>query len=67
MVSDFDPADQSQHNHHLHLYAVRHHPAPTSSKIYVLQHALLPQLTYTSRFITPTPTQLEILDKRILK
>ena len=69
---DLDPADQSQHNHHLlqldrHLYAVRHRPAPTSSKLYVLQHALIPRLTYTSQFIPPTPKQLEILDKRILK
>ena len=49
---DLDPADQTQHNHHLlqldrHLYAVRHRPAPTSSKIYVLQHALIPD--------SPTP------------
>jgi hypothetical protein len=61
-----------QHNHHLlqldrHLYAVRHRPAPASSKLYVLQHALIPRLTYTSQFIPPTPKQLEILDKRILK
>ena len=69
---DLDPADQTQHNHHLlqldrHLYAVRHRPAPASSKLYVLQHALIPRLTYTSQFIPPTPKQLEILDKRILK
>jgi hypothetical protein len=69
---DLDPNDQSQHNHHLlqldrHLYAIGHRPAPTSSKIYVFQHALIPRLTYTSQFIPPTPQQLEILDKRILK
>jgi len=61
---DLDPANQSQHDHHLtqldrHLHAVRHRPAPTNSKLYVLQHALIPRLTYTSQFIPPTPKQLE--------
>ena len=69
---DLDPTDQSQHNHHLlqlnrHLYAACHRLAPTSSKLYVLQHALFPRLTFTSQSILPTPQQLKILDKRILK
>ena len=40
---------------------------PINSKIYVLQHALIPRLTYTSQFIPPHPQQLEPLDKKILK
>ena len=50
-----------------HLHAIRHRPAPINSKIYVLQSALIPRLTYTSQFTPPTPLQLESLDKKILK
>ena len=69
---DLDPKGQSQFDHHQsqldrHLHAIRHRPAPISSKIYVLQHALIPRLTYTSQFIPPTPKHLEALDKKILK
>jgi hypothetical protein len=61
-----------QYDHHQtqldrHLHAIRHRPAPINSKIYVLQHALIPRPTYTSQFIPPNPQQLEALDKKILK
>ena len=48
-------------------HAIRHRPAPINSKIYVLQSALIPRLTYTSQFVPPTPLQLESMDKKILK
>ena len=69
---DLDPKGHSQFDHHQiqldrHLHAIRHRPAPTSSKIYVLQHTLIPRLTYTSQLIPPPPKQLEALDKKILK
>ena len=69
---DLDPKRQSQFDHHLvqldrHLHAIRHRPAPINSKIYVLRSALNPRLTYTSQFVPPTPAQLEIMDKKILK
>jgi hypothetical protein len=38
-----------------HLHATRHRPAPINSKIYVLQSALIPRITYTSRFFPPPP------------
>ena len=68
---DLDPKGQSQFDHHQlqldrHLHAIRHRPAPINSKIYVLQSALI-RLTYTSRFVPPTPHQLESMDKKILK
>ena len=69
---DLDPKGQSQFDHHQlqldrHLHAIRHRPAPINSKIYVLQSALIPRLTYTSQFVPPTPHQLETMDKKILK
>ena len=69
---DLDPKGQSQFDHHQlqldrHLHAIRHRPAPINSKIYVLQSALIPRLTYTSQFVPPTPLQLESMDKKILK
>jgi Reverse transcriptase (RNA-dependent DNA polymerase) len=69
---DLDPKGQSQYDHHQlqldrHLHAIRHRPAPINSKIYVLQNALIPRLTYTSQFVPPTPLQLEAMDKKILK
>ena len=69
---DLDPKVQSQFDHHQlqldrHLHALRHQPAPINSKIYVLQNALIPRLTYTSQFVPPTPHQLESMDKKILK
>ena len=50
-----------------HLHAIRHQPAPINCKIYVLRSALIPRLTYTSQFVPPTPAQLEVMDKKILK
>ena len=65
---DLDPKEQSQFDQlDRHLHAIRHRPAPISSKIYVLQHALIPRLTYTSQYIPSHPKQLEALDKKILK
>ena len=69
---DLDPKGQSQFDHHQtqldrHLHAIRHRPAPINIKIYVLQHALIPRLTYTSQFIPPDPHQMEAMDKKILK
>ena len=69
---DLDPKGQLQFDHHQlqldrHLHAIRHRPAPINSKIYVLQSALIPRLTYTSQFVPPTPNQLESMDKKILK
>ena len=69
---DLDPNGQSQYDHHQtqldrHLHAIRHRPAPVNSKIYVLQHALIPRLTYTSQFIPLNPQQMEAMDKKILK
>ena len=69
---DLAPKGQTQHDHHQtqlnrHLHAIRHRPAPINSKIYVLQHALIPRRTYTSQFIPRHPKQLEALDKKILK
>jgi Reverse transcriptase (RNA-dependent DNA polymerase) len=59
---DLDPKGQSQYDHHQlqldrHLHAIRHRPALINSKIYVLQSALIPRLTYTSQMGTPnSPT-----------
>jgi hypothetical protein len=69
---DLDIKGQSQFDHHQlqldrHLHAIRHRPAPINSKIYVLQSTLIPRLTYTSQFVPPTPLQLEVMDKKILK
>ena len=52
---DLDPKGQSQFDHH-QLYAIRHRPAPTNSKIYVLQSALIPRLTYASQFVPLRPS-----------
>jgi hypothetical protein len=51
-----DPKGQSLFEHHQlqldrHLLAIRHRPASINSKIYVLQSALIPRLTYTSQFV----------------
>ena len=65
---DLDPKGQSQLSHHQlqldrHLHAIRHRPAPINSKIYVLQSALIPRLTYTSQFVPPTPQDTERSEK----
>jgi hypothetical protein len=69
---NLDPKSQSQYDHHQlqldqHLHAIRHRPAPINNKIYVLQSALIPRLTYTSQFIPPTPLHLDTMDKNICK